>query len=110
MSVESTAFFQLDNVVLSLFGRSALAEDAGVVDSPRGFTSVALAQNCRSKTEVDTVLKHAEAAGATIVQPAHDAVWGGYTGYFADPDGHLWEVAWNPHFILDEDGRLTLPK
>jgi catechol 2,3-dioxygenase-like lactoylglutathione lyase family enzyme len=109
-SVASTAFFQLGPTVLSIFGRGALAEDAGVSDAPCGFSGVALAQNCRSKGDVDAALKTAQAAGGRIVQPARDTAWGGYSGYFADPDGHLWEVAWNPHFALDEEGRLKLPK
>jgi uncharacterized protein len=109
-SVASTAFFQLGAIVLSIFGRGALAEDAGVKDGPCGFSGVALAQNCRSKSDVDQAMKNAEAAGGKIVQPAREVFWGGYSGYFADPDGHLWEVAWNPHFILDEEDRLQLPK
>jgi uncharacterized glyoxalase superfamily protein PhnB len=70
---------------------------------------VALAWNCRSAAEVDAVLERAVRSGATVPKPAQETFWGGYAGYFADPDGHLWEVAHNPGFPLTEDGRLTLP-
>ncbi len=109
-SVASTAFFKLGPLVLALFGREALAEDSGVENTAAGFSGVALAQNCRSKENVDRALAAAEQAGGRIVQPARDVFWGGYSGYFADPDGHLWEVAWNPHFPLDDDDRLQLPE
>ena len=69
----------------------------------------AIAHNVRTKDEVDSVIAEAVAAGAAVVKPAHDANWGGRSGYFADPDGHLWEVAWNPHFPLSADGALTVP-
>ena len=71
---------------------------------------VTLAQNVRTRTEVDRVLEEAVTAGARIVKPAADAFWGGYVGYFADPDGFVWEVAWNPHFPLDAQGRIQLPE
>ena len=72
-----------------------------------GFSGVTLAYNARSKEEVDRVFAHAVACGATAVKPPHDVFWGGYSGYFADPDGHLWEVAWNPFFPLDDEGNLS---
>ncbi len=68
-----------------------------------------LAHNVAERGDVDRVLAEAEAAGAAILKPAEDAFWGGYSGYFADPDGHAWEVAWNPFFPLDDDGRIVLP-
>jgi catechol 2,3-dioxygenase-like lactoylglutathione lyase family enzyme len=110
-SVASTAFFQLGPIVLSLYGRAALAEDSGLADrgSP-AFGGIGLAHNVRSRAEVDAVLAHAAAAGARITKPAADAAWGGYTGTFTDPDGHPWEVAWNPHFRLRDDGTLELPR
>jgi len=92
------AFFTLNGAWLALWGREALARDAGVSAAGGGFEGLALAHNVASRKEVDEVLKQAAAAGARIVKPAQDAFWGGYTGYFADPDDHLWEVAWNPHF------------
>ncbi len=107
-SVESTAFFQLHGMVLSLWSRAALAADAGVPDSG-GFGGVALAHNVRTRTEVATVLAQAAQAGARILKDGHDTAWGGHIGYFADPDGHLWEIAWNPHFTLMPDGSLKLP-
>lgn len=103
------AFFDMNGVVLGLFGRSSLAEDAGVANDGAGFRGVACAFNVASETTVDEALAHAQACGAEIVQPARTVFWGGYSGYFADPDGHLWEVAYNPHFPLSPDGRLQVP-
>jgi predicted lactoylglutathione lyase len=102
-------FFQLNGMALSLYGREALAEDAGVVVAPPGFSGVTLAHNARSKDEVDRLFAHAVASGARAVKQPQDVFWGGYSGYFADPDGHLWEVAFNPFFPLDEKGNLALP-
>ena len=99
-------------MVFSLYGRSALATDAGLPSEsvPEGKSArITLAYNARAKDEVDAVLAEAEAAGAEIVKPAAEAFWGGYSGYFADPDGHLWEVAFNPFWPLDSDGRVQLP-
>jgi catechol 2,3-dioxygenase-like lactoylglutathione lyase family enzyme len=106
---DSVAFFSAGGVVLALFGRKDLAKDATVSDSRPGFSGVALAHNVRSEPEVEAVLKEAAAAGGRIVKPAQRAFWGGYSGYFADPDGHLWEVAHNPGFPLDAAGRIELP-
>ncbi len=103
------AFFQGNGFALALFGREALAEDAGVAASPSGFAAITLAHNGRSKEEVDAVYRHALSVGAKPVKAPQDTAWGGYSGYFADPDGHLWEVAWNPFFPLDERGHLFLP-
>jgi uncharacterized protein len=102
-------FFQLGGVVLALYPRRLLAEDATVEAKGSGFRGVTLAHNVRSKEDVAKVLQIAEAAGAAIVKPAQDVFWGGHSGYFADPDGHLWEVVWNPHFKLDERGEIQLP-
>jgi catechol 2,3-dioxygenase-like lactoylglutathione lyase family enzyme len=106
---DSVAFLRAGGVVLALFGAQALAEDAGVPFTPPGFRGVTLAHNVRSKEQVAQVLEEAEQAGARIVKSAQDVFWGGHSGYFADPDGHLWEVAWNPFFPMDEAGRLELP-
>lgn len=106
----TVAFFQLPGMVLGLFGRDSLAADAGVPTDGSCFSGVALAYNTRSRDEVDERLKEAEAAGGRIVKPAEEAFWGGYTGYFADPDGHLWEVAWNADFAIGDDGAMTLPR
>jgi catechol 2,3-dioxygenase-like lactoylglutathione lyase family enzyme len=104
------AFYEAGGVALGLFGRTSLAEDAGVPDRGDGFRAVSLAHNTRSEAEVDAVLAHAVACGATLIKPAQKVFWGGYSGYFADPDGHLWEVAYNPGFPLDEAGHLQLPE
>lgn len=104
------AFFEAGGVALGLFGWQSLAEDAGVEAAGNGFRGVSLAHNTRSESEVDAVLAHAVACGARLVKPAEKAFWGGYSGYFADLDGHLWEVAFNPGFPLDAAGHLTLPK
>ena len=104
---DSVVFFQLPGMVLALWSRAALAEDAQVADMG-GFGGITLAYNARSKADVDAVLAEAKAAGARILKPAQDAFWGGYSGYFAGPDGHPWEVAWNPGWKLDEAGRVSL--
>jgi len=105
----STVFLQAGPLAICLWSRAELAGDAGVADGPVGYRGIAIAHNVRAKEAVDATLAEAERAGAQITKPAHDADWGGRTGYFADPDGHLWEVAWNPHFPLSDDGALTLP-
>ena len=93
------AFFELGHTWLSLYPRPALAEDATVPDSPpAAFPGFSLAHNVATADGVDAVLATLAARGATIVKPAQDVFWGGRSGYFADPDGFLWEVAWNPHF------------
>ncbi|MEA3189804.1 MAG: uncharacterized protein QOD77_386 [Thermoplasmata archaeon] len=102
-------FVPLRGVVLGLWPRTELAKDAQVADTAPGFGGFALAHNCRNEAEVDAVLKEAVAAGATLRKPAHKVFWGGYSGYFADPDGHLWEVAFNPSWPLDGEGKVVLP-
>ena len=108
-SQDGVAFFQANGIALALYGRAALAEDAEVEDTGSGFSGIALAQNLPSQTEVDELYAEALNAGATPVKAPRKAIWGGYSGYFADPDGHLWEVAWNPFFPLDAAGNLHLP-
>jgi catechol 2,3-dioxygenase-like lactoylglutathione lyase family enzyme len=108
-SEAAVTFFDAGGVVLALFGREALAEDAGAELAPPGRTNVALAHNVRSEAEVDGVLSEAVAAGARLLKPGQKTFWGGYSGYFSDPDGHIWEVAHNPFMPLDENGRVTLP-
>ena len=108
-SVESTVFFQLGGMALSLFSREALAEDACLPSEGSGFGGITLAQNVRSEEAVDQLLAEAEQAGARILKPAQRVFWGGYCGYFADPDGYPWEVAWNPGFEILPDGSLRLP-
>ena len=108
-STADVAFFQGNGLALALYGRAALAADAAVPDRPTGFSGVTLAHNARSKAEADAIFAEALAAGATSLKRPHETFWGGYSGYFADPDGHLWEVAWNPFFPLDARGNLRLP-
>jgi len=102
------AFYQTPGAIFALWSRAKLAEDARVTDGGAAFAGIALAYNARSRDEVDAVLEEARAAGATILKPAEDAFWGGYSGYFADPDGHAWEVAWNPFWHIDEQGLVSL--
>ena len=99
---EGVAFFETRGTWLGLFPREGLAEDAKVPAAGEGFRSFSLAHNVRTREEVDAVIATAQRAGARIVKPAADTFWGGYSGYFADPDGFLWEVAWNPHFWVGE--------
>ncbi|MGC4793335.1 VOC family protein [Micromonospora saelicesensis] len=105
--VEETVFFQAGGLALVLWSRDKLADDAGIGEL--GTCAMTLAQNVRSRAEVDEVIATAAAAGATVTKPARETFYGGYAGYFADPDGHLWEIAWNPGFALAEDGSLTVP-
>jgi catechol 2,3-dioxygenase-like lactoylglutathione lyase family enzyme len=106
---EGIVFFQAGGMALALFPRDELAKDANLPSDRSGFCGLSLAYNARNREEVDTVLAAAEAAGATILKAAREAVWGGYSGYFADPDGFPWEVAWNPSFPIAENGDVRLP-
>ncbi|MGN6461017.1 MAG: VOC family protein [Pseudolabrys sp.] len=107
-SAEGVGFFEAGAVTLAVYPAADLANDAGL-EIGRATSAVSLAWNCASPDEVDAALVRAEEAGASIRKPGHKVSWGGYVGYFTDPDGHLWEVAHNPGFPLAEDGRLTLP-
>jgi predicted lactoylglutathione lyase len=105
------AFYQAGGSALALWWRKSLAEDAQVSPVGDGFRGAALAHNVRAKEEVDQLLAEAAAAGGVITKPAQDSPhFVGRTGYFTDPDGHLWEVAWNPSFPLAADGSLRLPE
>ncbi len=108
-SQDDVAFFQLGGLVLALYPRDKLAEDALVDPQGSGFSGLTLAYNTKSEAEVDEVLQTVVSLGATLVKPAQKVFWGGYSGYFADPEGHLWEVAWNPFFAFDEANHLVLP-
>jgi predicted lactoylglutathione lyase len=108
--VQETVFFQAGSMVVVLWGWDALAEDCGLPASPRtSFQGTALAQNVRSTAEVDEVIAAALAAGAVITKSPATTFYGGYAGYFTDPDGHAWEIAFNPGFQLLDDGSLVLP-
>ena len=98
--------FDLNGMTLGLYGRDSLAEDAKIPPEGGGFRGVTLAYNVREKFEVAEVLEAAVAAGGTLVKAAEDVFWGGHSGYFADPDGHLWEAAWNPHSPLGPNGEF----
>lgn len=102
------AFFDLGCLVLGLFNRRDLAEDATVAAAGEGFRGMTLAHNVTSKDEVDRILREAVEEGGTLIKAAAETSWGGYSGYFADPDGHLWEVAHNPHFPIDTNGYVRL--
>jgi uncharacterized protein len=110
MSNEHIGFFVINGIVLSLYGHNALAEDAKLGHQPPpGFRGISLAWNTESPSEVDAVLTHAVVCGATLVKAGEPVFWGGYSGYFSDPDGHLWEVAHNPFVEIDADQHLKLP-
>ena len=97
-------------MALVLWAGDKLAVDAGVEGrTASGFRGLALAHNVRSRAEVDQVLADAARAGAEITQPARETFYGGYAGYFRDPDGHAWEIAWNPGFLPGPDGSITVP-
>lgn len=96
----AVAFFELQSgLQLALWPRESIAHDSGLEVTPPSPTDVTIGHNVSSKAEVDDVMRQAAAAGATIVKPAHDTFWGGYAGYFMDPDRHLWEVVWNPQLL-----------
>lgn len=104
---DGVVFFQTGGLVVALWGRAELAEDSGVPDGG-GWGGVTLAQNVRAAAEVDEVLAAAEAAGATIARRAGPTFWGGHSGIFVDPDGHPWEIAHNPFWVVTDDGRTLL--
>ncbi|TIM34237.1 MAG: VOC family protein [Mesorhizobium sp.] len=105
---EGVAFFQMGGVILGLFPRESAEADSGVTFG-KAPSAIYLAYNTRSDAEVDDVLTMAEKAGGRIVKPAGRAFWGGWYGYFADTEGHVWEVAHNPAFPIAEDGSISLP-
>lgn len=99
----AVAFFDLQpGLRLALWPRASLAHDTGIPQGARSAAEFSLAHNVAAKAEVDAAMAKAKAAGARIVKPAHQTFWGGYAGYFQDPDGHLWEVAWNPSSIPED--------
>lgn len=106
---DGVAFFQMGGAILSLFPRESAEQDSGIGFGD-GPSRVYLAYNTRSDTEVDEVLATAEKAGGRVIKPAQRAFWGGWYGYFADTEGNLWEVAHNPDFPLDAEGRISLPE
>ncbi|MBS1694586.1 MAG: VOC family protein [Actinobacteria bacterium] len=101
------AFYQLPGIAFALWGRDDMAQDARHSLDGR-FSGITIAVNQRSEADVDAVLAQAQAAGATVLKPAQRTEWGGYSGYFADLDGHVWEVAHNPFWTINDDGTLTI--
>jgi len=104
---DDVVFFQSGSMIVALWGRDELAEDTVVTD-PGGWGGITLAHNVRTAEEVDKVLREAEAAGATVLRAGAETEWGGYSGVFADPDGHPWEVAHNPGWRITDDGATLL--
>ncbi len=109
-SQESIAFFQINGMALGLFGLDELAKDQGREGATLGFGAATLAQNFASEVEVDAAFAKALKCGASQLKAPEKVFWGGYSGYYADPDGHVWELANNPFWPLNEDGSLTLPE
>ena len=105
---DDVVFFQAGGMVVALWDRADLAADTGVEDAG-GWGGITLAHNERTPAEVDAVVEEARAAGGTVTREPGETFWGGYSGAFADPDGHPWEVAHNPRWLIDEEGRISLP-
>ena len=108
-NAEGVAFFQTGGLALSLYPREEMAKDAAISPDGKGFGGVTLAQNVRTREDVDAVIAEAVAMGAKLLRPPFEIFWGGYLGYFADPDGHVWEICWNPGFEILADGSIKLP-
>lgn len=107
-SQKSVLFFQLPGIALAIWNRDELAKDAGIENTDTGFSGISLAYNAPSPKDVDDVLKQVQNAGANITKSGCKTPWGGYSGYFTDPDGHLWEVAHNPFWTIRDDGSIEL--
>jgi len=105
---DDVVFYETGGPIIALWSRRDLAADAQIEDDESMFGGLALAHNVRSREDVEAVLAEAAAAGAAILKSAEDTPWGGYSGYFADPDGHLWEVAFNPAWTIGEDGSVRM--
>lgn len=105
---DHVAFFQAGGLIVALWDRGKLAEDSGVHNDPGGWGGVTLAHIVSSAEQVDSVLSEARTAGASIPRPGSETFWGGYSGIFVDPDGHPWEVAYNPGWVLHPDGSVSL--
>jgi uncharacterized protein len=109
-SQDEVSFFRAGGVVLALWGREAQRDDANAGELWNGNGGIVVAQNVASEAEVDAVMARAAASGARILKSASTTFWGGYNGYFADPDGHIWEIAFNPHWGLSQEGLIRLPE
>ena len=109
-SPPGVVFYQMEGMVLGLFGLEDLARDQGRADAALGTGAMTLAQNFPNRSEVDAAWERALGAGATALKAPEEVFWGGYSGYYVDPDGHVWEIAHNPFWPMDDAGRITLPK
>ncbi|MCY1128723.1 VOC family protein [Frigidibacter sp. RF13] len=109
-SMEALVLFQMNGLALALFDLASLAEDQARPAQALGTGAMTLAQNMESEADVDATFARAVAAGGAALKTPQKVFWGGYSGYFADPDGHVWEIAHNPFWPLDADGCLTLPE
>ncbi len=105
---DDVAFFPLNGIVFAIHPKEKLAEDAGLKVGSNEFSGITVSYNTASEQEVDDILAFAQKAGAIIIKQGQKVYWGGYNGYFADPDGHVWEVAYNPYWKLDEQGNVHL--
>ena len=105
---DDVAFYQAGSFIVALYEWPKLAHDAGVSPEGTGFRGTSLGYCTRSRDEVDELIARAEQSGGRVILPAHDTFWGGYAGYFADPDEHLWEIAWNPGWTVRADGATLL--
>jgi catechol 2,3-dioxygenase-like lactoylglutathione lyase family enzyme len=110
LDIDEVVFFQLAGMVLALYPYASLAADAGLPAGPVPAGGIELAHNLRSREAVDAVIDQALKAGAKLLRAAKDQPWGGYSGHVADPDGHPWEIAWNPAWAIDAEGRVTFAK
>lgn len=108
--LEGVIFYQINGMALGLFGRGPLAMDQGRPDARLGTGAMTLAQNFTTSKDVDAAYALALKAGAGALKAPENVFWGGYSGYYSDPDGHIWEVAYNPYWPLNDDGSLTLPE
>jgi uncharacterized protein len=109
-SMDEVVFFDMGGWMFGLYGQSNLSKDSGLTENKPVPGGITLAYNTRSREEVDHFMDEVKEAGATILASPVEMPWGGYVGYFADPDGHPWEISWVPHFPILEDGRLEIPK
>lgn len=110
LSNEGIIFYELNGLLLSLYPKDKLAEDTTVASESEGFTAFTMAYTSRSKEEVDEIIEQVELKGGRIVKKPEEAFWGGYSSYIADPDGNLWEIAFNPFIKLDEEGNILFEK
>ena len=109
-SMDEVVFFDMGGMIFGLYAQSELSKDSGLTDQTPSPGGITLAYNTRSHEEVDHLMGVVEDAGATVLKQPVEMPWGGYVGYFADPDGHPWEISWVPQFPVLEDGRIEIPK